>query len=238
ELLPARWYAGESALECALSIGARHEHLAAQGELFTFHENLTIVKALLDRGADVNARDESGMTPLMSAVFIGHIRTIQLLLERGADPRPRSKDSAIVVTNRGYTGLSTVHGRTAMHYATDVYGKSIRIFQLLLAHGADINARDGYGSTPLSTMAAYGQIEPIRFLLRHGAQVNVKDQTGMTPLMYAANSHYMDILKALLASGADVNARDKEGKTALMHSMDAIPSAKVAQLLKQAGATK
>lgn len=238
ELLPARWYAGESALELALGIGARHEHLAKQGELFTFHENLTIVKALLDRGANVNARDDSGMTPLMSAVSIGHIRTIKLLLERGADPRPRSKDSSIVVTSRGYTGLSTVHGRTAMHYAADVYGKTIPIFQLLLAHGADINARDGYGRTPLNTMAAYGQIEPVRFLLKHGAQVNVKDQRGTTPLMHAANSHYLDILKALLASGAQVNARDKKGKTALTHSLETGFSTKVLQLLKQAGGTK
>lgn len=238
ELLPARWYAGESALELALGIGARHEHLAKQGELFTFHENLTIVKALLDRGANVNARDEDGTTPLMSAVSIGHIRTIKLLLERGADPRPRSKDTPTVERGHGVTGLATIPGRTAMHYAADVYGKTIPIFQLLLAHGADINARDGYGRTPLNLMASYGQIEPIRFLLKRGAQVNVKNQWGTTALMYAANSHYLDILKALLARGAQVNARDLEGKTALTYSMEPEPSAKVAQLLKQAGGTK
>jgi ankyrin repeat protein len=233
ELLPARWYAGASALELALNIGTEHEHIT------TLHENLTIIKALLDQGADINARDENGTTPLMSAVFIGHIRTIKLLLERGANPRPRDKDRAIVVSGHGTTGLSTVYGSTAMHYAADdMGGNSIRIFQLLLDHGADINARDGYGRTPLSLMASYGQTEAVRFLLGRGAEVNVKDQSGTTALMYAANSHYMDILKALLASGAEVNARDLEGKTALTYSIKPEFSAKVAQLLKQAGATE
>lgn len=231
ELLPARWHAGKSALEFALSIGTQHKYL------FTLHENLTIIKALLDHGADVNARDENGTTPLMSAIFIGHVRTIKLLLERGADPRPIDKDRPVVVGERGTTGVATIYGSTAMHYAAQS-DNSICIFQLLLDHGADINARDGYGQTPLSLMASYGQTDAVRFLLRHGAQVNVKDQDGTMALMYAANSHYIDILKALLASGAEVNARDLKGKTALTYSIDPEPSAKVAQLLKQAGATE
>ncbi|KAF8476566.1 ankyrin repeat-containing domain protein, partial [Russula ochroleuca] len=62
------------------------------------------------------------------------------------------------------------------------------VAQLLLEHGADVNARiehggdDDNGRTPLHTAANYGRVEVVRVLLEHGANVGAEDNKGRTPL--------------------------------------------------------
>jgi ankyrin repeat protein len=95
--------------------------------------------------------------------------------------------------------------------------------RLLLDSGANIEARDEEGATPLMRAASYGQTEIFSLLLERGAKVNVRDKQGMTPLIGAAcacaiatmNSTH-DIMKLLLEKGANVNARARDGKSALM----------------------
>lgn len=86
----------------------------------------------------------------------------------------------------------------------------------LLGQGADPNAKDLDGSTPLIWMASSGLTDGVEALLKKGAQVNAKDKTGWTALMGAARKGHSDTVRALLGNGAYVDAKDNNGWTALM----------------------
>ena len=87
--------------------------------------------------------------------------------------------------------------------------------ELLLAHGADVNARDKDGETYLHHAAKAGTGKEAELLLAHGADVNAKDSSGRTPLHYAARYGNKQFAELLLAHGADVNAKDMSGSTPL-----------------------
>ena len=85
----------------------------------------------------------------------------------------------------------------------------------LLQAGADPDACDGQGRTPLIEAAFGGHVDTLSALLGAGADPNARDPEGWTPLMEAASKGRLDVVKLLLAAGADVNATNREGRTAL-----------------------
>ncbi len=146
------------------------------------------VEALLAKGADVNAKDRHGKTPLHQlaehpgddALFIETIRA------QGLDPSP-------------------------------FLWKGKEIAELLLTKGADVNAKDKDGNTPLHWAIFHGHTGLANLLLDNGADVNARGKDGMTPLLYAFPSsatslERKDNVELLIAKGADVNARDNHGR--------------------------
>jgi ankyrin repeat protein len=85
----------------------------------------------------------------------------------------------------------------------------------LLAHDADINARDAKGGALLHYAVGEGYRDVAELLLAHGADVNIKEDIGQTPLHIAASVGNKDVAELLLAHGADVNAKDNYGSTPL-----------------------
>ena len=85
--------------------------------------------------------------------------------------------------------------------------------KLLLAHGADVNARGNDCKTPLHYAAWHNALKMAKLLLNHGADVNARGDDAMTPLHYAAvvDAHEMEAF--LLSKGADGNAEDTFGDT-------------------------
>lgn len=88
--------------------------------------------------------------------------------------------------------------------------------RVLLFLGADVNARDAVGSTPLSGAAWRGQTDAVKILLSHGADANARNRSNETPLILAAKEGHTEILRLLLDKNPDVNARDSDGWTCLM----------------------
>ncbi|MBO9492599.1 ankyrin repeat domain-containing protein [Thalassotalea sp. G20_0] len=169
-----------------------------------------VVKALLARGADIEARNYAEETPLMSVVCtrgrvkaVKALKAVKTLLAAGASINARNRD-----------------GQTPLHRAHSQVAKE------LLAWGADIEARDNTGGTPLFSAYHQCRLEELKVLLAAGACVNARDDLGRTPLHYAWSS---EIVNELLAWGADIEARDNDKATPLICAIthhDRLESAK------------
>jgi hypothetical protein len=90
------------------------------------------------------------------------------------------------------------------------------IVKALLAHGADVNAKESRGRTALIYAAYNGHTDIVKALLAGGVDADVKNKDGLTALMIAAYNGHTDIVKALLEEGAHVDVKDNNGLTALM----------------------
>jgi len=140
--------------------------------------DLKKVRKLVEEGADVNARDNIGYTPLHYAASYGHLDVARLLLEEGADVNARD--------NAGWTPL---------HWAA-AYGH-VDVARLLVERGADVNARDNIGYTPLHYAASYGHLDVARLLIESGADINARDDRGRTPLDLAKELGREEVVKLL-----------------------------------------
>jgi ankyrin repeat protein len=129
--------------------------------------SLTATKQVGDT-TDLNAVDAQGTTALMVACRWGKIDLVQGLLNRGAMvDTPRSPG-----------------GRTPLMITCAYYG-GVAICQLLVDHGADVNATAKDGSTALMLAAKSAKITVVEFLLARGADPNRTDNYGKTALDYA-----------------------------------------------------
>lgn len=113
-----------------------------------------------------------------------------------------------------------------------VTSDSLDNLELLLARGADVNARDLAGRTPLWYAATGLNTGPITLLCQHGADVNAQDLRGGTALMHASDMCYTWDIRALLDAGADPRIVDKTGKTALQPDIGVVGDPKCEEARK------
>jgi ankyrin repeat protein len=146
----------------------------------------TLVKRLLNQGANANSQDAEGTPALMAAVLYGSADCVKLLLDHGADPHARN-----------------AAGATPLHWAVPDAAK----VRLLLAAGAEADARStNLQRTPLLVATSYpGSTEVLRLLLEHGADIHAKDRSGMHALGRAAVSADVDVVRFLVEHGCDPN---------------------------------
>jgi hypothetical protein len=90
-----------------------------------------------------------------------------------------------------------------------------RLLEILIAHGAQVDAPDRNGLTALMAAASMGLAPNVRVLISAGANLNVRDEKGSTPLSWATISGHPQVVEILLAHGADEKVKNKDGYTAL-----------------------
>jgi len=217
--------------------------------------NRPLIRLLLARGADVNARGAQKATALHYAVLNvprdappAKLRVVRMLLrhrieidsldEYGQTPLMdaivgQSPALVRVLLAKG-ANPNKAFGKAALVWSI-IAGNRDEIRWDMLRAGADAKEADRDGETPLY-YAAYRDPKFARALLEKGADPNAADKQGVTPLMNAVGSRCPELVRLLLDAGARVNDADDRGMTPLMYAMYSEANLETITMLIEAGA--
>jgi len=216
--------------------------------LAVHHDHVETIKLLLAKGADVNASINQDITALAIAVKANNAAVVRLLLARGADarakdllslaarapglltdedvhPHPERTSEILQLLLDNGANAKSPDGDRALEEAN-----SLEKVKLLLARGANPNAKGYFDSTALMAAAARSDNQIVEALLSAGADVNAQDGNGNTALLLflypgdgrgqrPGKQHSVLVGTLLRAKNINVNAQNKKGETALMRAV-------------------
>jgi len=163
------------------------------------------VADLLDRGADVDARDASGRTAVTAAVYAGSAQTVRVLVDAGANVNLQDDSRANAFLALGETG-------------------NVSVLDEVLRGDPDVRFTNRFGGTALIPAAHRGHVEMVRALLaRTEVDVDHVNDPGWTALLEAVilgdgGPAHTEIVRMLLEAGADRDIADRDGVTPLEHA--------------------
>jgi len=224
--------------------------------LSAYYGNIVIVKMLLDKITEnakyikdkeelkkyndkyLNAKDKYNNTPLIWASKNNNVGSLKLILDKIIENRKYIKDEEeLEKYNNEYLNAKNNDGKTALIYAAE--NGSIKIIELLIDSGADINKKDSkYGETAIMWAMRnkkFGK-EVVELLIKNGANLYERSSDGGTVLMYAVLYEQIEIIKLLINIGVDLNEKDYYGSTALMKAVHNNRYIDIVELLIKKGA--
>lgn len=184
----------------------------------------SIVKLLLQHGADENWLNDKFQTPLCFAAEKVYENIVRILIDRGAelDPSPdEGKPPLCYASEAGYQAIVRLlirrganvnsqdeQQRSPLLYAT--LGNHVHIAMKLIKYGANPHSSDNRGRSPLSHASERGHYCLAELLISNGAKIESGDCFNKTPLAYAATELEFETIRVLLKYGADIEAVDDE----------------------------
>ncbi|KAK0649847.1 ankyrin repeat-containing domain protein [Cercophora newfieldiana] len=226
-------------------------HLAILGVL---HIDLSEVLRDPSYAANIDAVGLNGFAPLHSAAIRGDANATKQLLRFGANPNIAGwhqgtplhfsctyakPEVTQLLLRAGANPLQCEgHGLTAIHAAAGCTIKTksaeiLRNLNLLVQYGADVNAPNKYGHTPLN-VAALGSAAAVEFLVRHGADPNSRDADGDVALADAILGSKYETAAFLLSQGADVAVYNNTG-AGLLHFLASGADAEMMMVFRKSG---
>jgi len=156
--------------------------------------DLDRVKTLIERGTNIDIKDEFGCVPLHWAALAESPEVADFLIGKGAD----------------------VNAKDARNLTPLIAARGLPVIKLLVSKGADIQAQDSYPeSTKLHWACIEGDKDVVEFLISKGAEVDRKNKRGQTPLWLAASYGHREIVELLIKKGANINVSNNRGLTPL-----------------------
>jgi uncharacterized protein len=225
----------EQLVQHKADVNARSKN-GATALMFAARGDTDSVRTLLNAGADPNlAFPDWGGTALIIASTMGQAAIVEALLDKGADPNYRDGNS--------FTALHAAVRDSDYGEDKDQRARAVATIKVLLAHGADPNARlhqekptvralneiSFEGATPIALAAEVNNLDAIKELVKGGGDPNIPTAKGTTPLVLAAGGATdeqrprpieerelaIGTAKFLVEHGADVNAAGEFGWTAI-----------------------
>ncbi len=233
------WHGRPEAVMTLLANGADARRADADGNTPLHHAarstDAAVAALLLDAGALVETLNHEGVSPLGIACAAGNWRLARFLIERGAKPEPKEGQPALLAAVVGDDDVAGVQLLLRHKARVDARGTGQRTALLmacaagnaeivgeLLDAGADRNARDGEGLTPLLETARCGQAGVLARLALARPDVAAVDEYGRNALVLAADAGVMpEFLRHLIALGVNPEQRDRDGRRAVEHALGA-----------------
>ncbi|GFS14162.1 ankyrin-2 [Elysia marginata] len=197
--------------------------------------NPDMVTRLLEKEAGIHKRDKSGQSALHKAAAKGHANIVTMLLNKGLSPEQEDKQgySALhLAIMAGHKDVVTLFanaegfdankpdskGKLPLHHAIhpmkdmqeERYMGTIRV---LLNKGADPDAPNADGKTPLVRTCRLGQQQAVTLLLNHKADRQKLDDNGHTPLMHACEKQNIECIKALYSRSTYAEVMNQPNKS-------------------------
>ena len=192
------------------------------------------VQELLKAGADTEARDKHGHTPLLCAAWKGHSQTVCALADAGAalDVCNKNGETAIhFAAKNGHTqtvcaladagaalNVCNKNGETAIHFAA-LNGHTKTVCALAASIGTTLNVCNKRGETAVHLAAKNGHTRALCALAHAGAAVDVCNRHGETAVHLAAKNGHTRTVALLIAYGAPFDSFDQVGFTPLFHAI-------------------
>lgn len=217
--------------------------------VFTGSGNLEKVKEQVERGANVNFRDNAGWTPLHEASLKGQHIVAKYLIQCGADVNARGFGDDTPLHDASSNGFPECV-KLLVEAGADVFAlnsekqtpldvcddaESSRILEEKMNQLNRLVQQDESGKTILHRACAQGKYDDVEMLLKQGANANAKDNESWTPLHEAARVGNTAIAKLLIEHGADVNHPGFKGNSAL-HNASSNGHIELVKYLLDAGA--
>ncbi len=185
----------------AIKIASEERHTTALMTAVLAEEN-TLVKELANSQHLINIQDTNGMTALMYAAKNGNLTALKTLIEHAADPER----------------VSTATNKTALHFAAET--AHCEAIQALVDAGANTNAQDSLGNTPLMLTIVARENQKTLYkrsvpLVANSMNLEQRNNEGQTALWLAARGLHEQLLKYLMSKGAALQTRDNDKTSAL-----------------------